>query len=82
MKIDTVRVEEARVFDSAAGYHQFFNDDGYPYGSYEVFWTDGDDDLSPGWYWRAGFPGGLPDSEPNGPVARSSRAKDDALDGN
>lgn len=39
--IGTVRVEEAKVFDSEAGYHQFTSEDGERYGSFEVFWHDG-----------------------------------------
>jgi len=79
MRIGTMRVEEARVFDSEAGYHPFHSEAGEPYGSYEVFWHDGghmieaDDDDMPlddwrdaepaGWYWIACFPGCMPDSD-------------------
>lgn len=89
MIIGTVRPEEARVFDSEAGYHQFHNEDGTSYGSFEVFWHDGtsmaDDEYTTeephdpaGWYWRACFPGCLPDGEPFGPFANSRDAMYDA----
>jgi len=39
--IGTLHKEEARVFDSAEGYHQFENEDGEQFGSFEVFWHDG-----------------------------------------
>jgi len=42
MIIGTVRPEEARVFDSCEGYHQFHAEKTQePYGSFEVFWHDG-----------------------------------------
>jgi len=41
MIIGTVRAEEAKVFSSDSGYHQFHDEDGGTYGSYEVFWHDG-----------------------------------------
>lgn len=86
MRIGTVRPEEARVFDSHAGYHEFHAEETQgPYGSYEVFWHDGDNgqpegeesDMAPGWYWVAGFPGCEWDGEPTGPFANS---RDAALD--
>jgi hypothetical protein len=41
MKIGTVRTEEARVYDSHAGYHQFHAPETQePFGSFEVFWHD------------------------------------------
>lgn len=88
MIIGTVRPEEARVFDSAAGYHQFHNEDGETYGSFEVFWVEGsatrwwddelDEPMRPGWYWWACFPGCVPDGEPSGPFANSRDAMYDA----
>lgn len=88
MMIGTVRVEEARVFDSDQGYHRFLNEEGEEYGSFEVFWADGGvmedgpgegtEIERPGWYWWACSPGCLPDGEPTGPFASSSRAKHDA----
>ena len=87
MKIGTVRPEEAKVFDGRTGYHKFHNEDGEPYGSFEVFWNDRNDyfvdeegDILPsGWYWWACFPGCLPDGEyPMGPFASSLDAYLDA----
>jgi hypothetical protein len=85
MIIGTVRPEEARVFDSEAGYHQFTSEDGEPHGSFEVFWHNGDDSeddsmaFAPGWYWWACFPGCQPDSDAaSGPFASSSQARQDA----
>ena len=90
MRIGTVRPEEARVFDSHSGYHSFYAEESQEeYGSFEVFWHDGgyietaedpgvDIETRSGWYWRAGFPGCLPDGEPNGPFASSRQAHEDA----
>ena len=36
------------------------------------------DFLREGWYWQAGFPGCLPDGEPNGPFATQADALADA----
>lgn len=78
MRIGTVRLEEAVVFDSHNGYHQF--EDGEtrePYSSFEIFWEPGK-----GWFWWACFPGCIPNSEePNGPFASSSQAYYDAQEG-
>jgi len=42
MKLGTVRIEESKVYDSHAGFHQFHADETQePYGSFEVFWHDG-----------------------------------------
>jgi hypothetical protein len=82
MHIGTVRVEEARAYDSFAGYHPFHAEETQePYGSLEVFWHYGNDvsDTAPGWYWQAGFPGCMPDSDaPSGPFAYSRQALKDA----
>lgn len=85
MIIGTVRAEEARVFDSEAGYHRFHSEDGEPYGSFKVFWhkPDGNhEDYSPmdkpGWFWWSCQPGCIPDSEPTGPFASSHAARADA----
>ena len=84
MRIGTVRPEEAKVYDSHAGYHRFHTDNAYeygpqePYGSFEVFWHDRHDESESGWYWAAGFPGCLYDSEPTGPFAYSQQAHEDA----
>jgi len=81
MNIYPAHIEEARVEDSRAGFHQT------QYGSIEVFWADGGhedsvfEDLFPGsgWYWWAGLPGCLPDSDPHGPFSSSIRAYYDAI---
>jgi hypothetical protein len=84
MIIGTVRIEEARVYDSHAGYHQFHADETQePYGSFEVIWEDGTNDFGDGpvpsgWYWWACSPGCLPDGEPTGPFAYSQQAHQDA----
>jgi hypothetical protein len=87
MKIGTVRTEEARAYDSHAGYHQFHAEDTQePYGSFEVFWHDGERPIfldycvgvQPGWYWWACFPGCMPCGEPAGPFAYSQQAHEDA----
>lgn len=92
MRIGTVRPEEARVFDQFAGYHSFHADNTQEEtGSFEIFWFDGrrysEDDcwagsdgetLPAGWYWRASFPGCMPDGEPSGPFASSRQALEDA----
>jgi len=66
-------------------YHQFRDDLGEPYGSFETFFTcgsfepDAPEGFEPGWYWVAGFPGCLPDSDPAGPFESEQDAIDDAL---
>ena len=41
MRIGTVRVEEAEVYDSFKGYHSFHTEETQePHGSFEVFWQD------------------------------------------
>jgi hypothetical protein len=82
--IGTVRPEEAKVFDSMAGFHQFHAEETQePYGSFEVFWVNAmngetGEPLEPGWYWAAGFPGCMWDGEPVGPFASSMQAHKDA----
>lgn len=89
MIIGTVRSDEARVFDSHAGFHLFHVEETQePYGSFEVFWHDSnlwpemvDEEGNPlpaGWYWWACFPGCLSDGEPSGPFASSQLAHKDA----
>lgn len=93
MIIGTVRAEEAKALSSEAGYHQFTSEQGERYGSFEVFWDDSGESpysdeprnftsageaVRPGWYWVAGFPGCLWDSEPAGPFASSIQARADA----
>lgn len=83
MRIGTMRAEEAKVFDSDAGYHPFHNETGETYGSFEVYWSDGEQDedgsiSGAGWYWIAQFPGCMPDGEASGPFATSTKARIDA----
>ena len=89
MIIGTVRPEEAKAYDSHAGYHSFHMDETQePYGSFEVFYMDRWPDsgkreeawpeLMPGWYWWSCSSGCLPDSDPNGPFAYSQQAHEDA----
>ena len=68
-----------------SGYHPFKSPDGGTYGSFEVFWAqarefpaeDEGQFLAEGWYWRAGFPGCMPDGEPSGPFESSLDAYED-----
>lgn len=84
MIIGTMRTEEAQAFNSEEGYHSFHDEHGAPYGSFEVFWCEGEDNgeedsFPAGWYWWAGFPGCVPDSDaPTGPFSTSIRARLDA----
>lgn len=69
--------------DLYRGYHQFVNEHGDAYGSFEVFWDDqddgGDGNRIYGWYWWPCMPGCLPDGEPTGPFRTSGAAYDDAM---
>jgi len=87
--IGTMRPEEARVHDTWKGFHKFHAEETQEeYGSFEIFWHRGggwdedmpDDESYPaGWYWRACFPGCLPDGDvPAGPFATSRDALQDA----
>ena len=88
MIIGTVRIEEARGYNSHEGFHSFHAPETQEeYGSFEVYWQDShicatDEDTcelgQAGWYWAAGFPGCLPDGEPTGPFAYSQQAHEDA----
>lgn len=91
MKIGGRRPEEARVFDSDAGFHRFHTQEGSEYGSFEVFWDDSDNSyghdrnydskgepVKPGWYWWSCFPGCLPEGEAKGPFGSSTAAMRDA----
>jgi hypothetical protein len=80
-----VRPEEARVFDSEAGYHQFHAEQTQePYGSFQIYWQDelaageSSEPVVAGWYWWECFPGSLPEGPPNGPFASSRQALKDA----
>ena len=67
-------------------YHQFTNDMGGTYGSFETFWTVeqhniiGEEIASAGWYWQACFPGCMPDGDPSGPFETEQDAITDAND--
>ena len=67
-------------------YHQFTNETGETYGSFEVFFTCGsfnqgtEDSHAPGWYWQACFPGCLPDGDPSGPFETEAEAVANAND--
>lgn len=67
-------------------YHQFTNEQGEQYGSFEIFFTCGsynqeaEDSHAPGFYWQACFPGCLPDGEPSGPFPNEQEAIKDASD--
>ena len=67
-------------------FHQFTNDQGEQYGSFETFYYY---DAMPntshrigerGWYWNACFPGCLPDGDPSGPFENEQEAIKDASD--
>ena len=60
-------------------YHQFENETGEAFGSFEVFWDDGEP-VKPGFYWWACFPGCLPDGEPFGPFETEEEAIKDAAE--
>lgn len=79
--IGLMRAEEARVFDSEAGYHRFHSENGERYGSFLVYWQDAIDNdgepIAAGWYWRAEFPGCMPDGDMSGPFATSHKARAD-----
>ena len=94
MIIGTVRLEEAIVFNDKQGFHSF-TDNSFetglatvePYGSFEVFWFDAEDEdidaymenkASSGWFWWSCFAGCLPDGEKIGPFASSEQAYNDA----
>lgn len=60
-------------------YHRFVNEDGELYGSFQTFEVHAKRDqnetgLKPGWYWWTCFPGGMPESDPNGPFESEEAA--------
>ncbi len=57
---------------SAMSYHQFQDENGSSYGSFEVFFDNG-------FHWRACFPGCLPDGDAFGPFETEEEAINDAL---
>ena len=68
-------------------YHQFTNESGEQYGSFETFFyydSINSDHFGRigdrGWYWNAGFPGCLPDGEPSGPFETEQDAIKDATE--
>ena len=76
-------------------YHQFTNETGEHYGSFEVFYDHADTGLwsdeprnfdsdgkpvKPGFYWWACFPGCLPDGGPSGPFETDQDAIKDATE--
>lgn len=63
-----------------SGYHKFIGETGREFGSFEIFWYLGNrkDDPDRGWYWQAGFPGGLSDGDAYGPFLTSQDAYMDA----
>lgn len=79
MIIGTMHKEEARVFDRDAGYHQFQHEDGEPYGSFEIYWNEGNEYEVAGWYWQPCFEGCLPDGDAIGPFGTSMAAHSDAM---
>ena len=68
-------------------YHQFQDQTGEPYGSFETFFEydciyDSNYRLTgqSGWYWHSCFPGCLPDSDRSGPFESEQEAIKDATD--
>ena len=65
-------------------YHQFTNETGETYGSFETFFTcgsfeqDSSESFPAGFYWQACFPGCLPDGDPSGPFETEQDAITDA----
>lgn len=80
MIIGLMHKEESIVFDGDAGFHYFEDEDGNVFGSFEVFWNDGNEYESAGWYWQPCFEGCLPDGDMVGPFGTSYQAYSDARD--
>ena len=65
-------------------WHQFTDEQGELFGSFEVFFTCGsfdqasDEAHQSGWYWVACFPGCLPDGESVGPFQSEKECLADA----
>jgi hypothetical protein len=89
MKIGTIRIEEARAYDSHAGHHQFHAPETQePLGSFKVLWHDGDHmverdgtDTMPLDDWREPEPAGwywVEGPYASGPFAYSYQAHQDA----
>ena len=60
-------------------FHQFANETEH-YGSFELFYSYGEEDVINGWYWWPCFPGCLPDGDPSGPFENEQEAIKDATD--
>jgi hypothetical protein len=75
-----------KVAKSHQGYHQFQDELGEPYGSFEVFWVgsweESDTNTEPGWFWWPCFPGCIPDSDAIGPFSTSREAFFNAMEVN
>ena len=82
---------ELLQYNDRAGFHQFHDQDGTAYGSFEVFYDDADDaglgprnfnedgtPVQPGWYWWTCQPGCLPDGDAKRPFDTSTHARIDA----
>ena len=66
-------------------YHQWQDQNGEPYGSFEVFWdipnlTLTGKEVGAGYYWWPAYPGCLPDGDPIGPFETREEALADALE--
>jgi hypothetical protein len=62
------------------GYFRFENENGEPYGSFEVFYIDSSSrDYATGYYWHACQPGCIPDGEALGPFESAEEAYKDAM---
>lgn len=59
-------------------YYQFTDEEGEPFGSFEVWYASPGSDYEPGWYWWACFAGCLPDSDAVGPFNSQIEAIRDA----
>jgi hypothetical protein len=72
--------------ESNVSYHQFRDENGEDYGSFEVFYGGPKTETAgllteSGWYWWACFPGCTPDGDPCGPFASEQAAIDNAQEG-
>lgn len=68
-------------------YHQFKDEDGESFGSFEVFYLNEREAqeqtggaCGAGWYWWACFPGCMPDGEAMGPFNTEKEAIENAND--
>lgn len=81
MRVQRLAVVHRIDLHTYHGYHQFRDERGQPYGSFEVFGLAENNSmgLSPGFYWIACFPNCLPDGEPIGPSPTDEGAYLDAI---